>query len=139
MTRFFSWLVALACIGVVGCGSGTSNGATDQRETAAPRSAGGAVVLGATPGRVDVVNAMGAITDAIHACGDGAGRGELLLQFAVVSDGSVTEVALREGRMGDGTAVAGTAIESCVVAVGRTARLPPFRNPTFSFTFPFHL
>lgn len=95
----------------------------------------------ATPSRQEVMDAMSAVAPAVHACGDGQG-GALTVQIDVANDGTVASARV----LAPGTVavvpereVRGTAIEPCVIAAVRAARLPAFSRESFTFSFPFHL
>jgi predicted Zn finger-like uncharacterized protein len=88
--------------------------------------------LAATPSRSDVTTAMGRITGAVTACGGGE-HGVATVQISVAGPtGHVSNATV-------GGQFAGTPVGSCIARAVRTASFPHFRNPTFSFTYPFRL
>jgi hypothetical protein len=60
------------------------------------------------------------------------------LSYEFGNDGRVRSVVVSDGHAG-GAPIAGTPIESCVVAAARAAVLPPFRRETIVVNYPFRL
>ncbi len=88
--------------------------------------------LAATPSRSDVTTAMGRVQSDVSACGGGE-HGVATVQIAVAgSTGRVSNATV-------GGQFAGTPVGSCIARAVRGASFPHFRNPTFSFTYPFRL
>jgi hypothetical protein len=75
---------------------------------------------------------MGRVQGAVTACGGGE-HGVATVQIAVAgSTGHVSNATV-------GGQFAGTPVGSCIARAVRGATFPHFRNPTFSFTFPFRI
>ena len=92
--------------------------------------------LPATPDRDAVVRAMNDVSPAVQACGGGQERG--LAQICNVfrgTDGgasSTTWLAEQSDRFSPG-------VRECILRAARGARVPPFRDESFSVSYPFRL
>lgn len=99
---------------------------TPAMEEAAPMAASN---LPATPSRADVGSALGGVRGQVSACGSG-GVANVAVTFR--SSGSVSSASV-------GGDFAGTPVASCISRAVRSARVPPFSNPSFSVTYPYRL
>ncbi|MCB9592247.1 MAG: protein kinase [Sandaracinaceae bacterium] len=96
------------------------------------RPAGGASTGADTPSRNDVVSAMGSVAGAVSACGDGVhGLVPVRVVFSGI-DGRVTSANVSGGNFSG-------PVRSCIAYAVRSARVPPFRQPSFSVNYPFRL
>jgi predicted Zn finger-like uncharacterized protein len=88
--------------------------------------------LPAAPSQPDVLSAMRRVQPAVTACGAGE-HGVAAVQVSIAgATGRVTN-AVVSGQF------AGTSVGSCVARAVRDASVPPFRNPTFSVSYPFRI
>ena len=121
--------------GALGPSSGRRTGSTGSSSTAstpAPSGGGGDASLPATPGRSDVVSAMSGVQGAVTACGGGE-HGVATVSVSVSgSTGHVSNASVT-GQF------AGTPVGSCIARAVRGASFPHFRNPTFTFSYPFRI
>jgi len=104
-----------------------ATGTTTTARTEEPAMA--ASNLPATPSRGDVGSALGGVRGAVSACGSG-GVANVAVTFR--SSGSVSSASV-------GGDFAGTPVASCISRAVRSARVPPFSNPSFSVTYPYRL
>jgi predicted Zn finger-like uncharacterized protein len=113
-------------------GGGGARRGSSGSSSAAPSAPAGDASLPATPGRSDVVTAMSGVQGAVTACGTGE-HGVASVQISVTgSTGRVANATV-------GGQFAGTPVGSCIARAVRGATFPHFRNPTFSFTYPFRI
>lgn len=120
------------------CGAGPS---TSQLTAPPPPAAVGSPALHATPGRVEIMEAMNAVTPAVGACGDGR-RGAVTMEIELAPDGTMRSAAARAPNPSATVAeidLRGTPVEACIVAALRATRVAPFANERFRFGFPFIL
>jgi hypothetical protein len=85
-----------------------------------------------TPTREQILAAMRAIAPAAGACGGGARTGVAEVRVRLGSSGRV-QSAVVIGQF------AGTPEGTCIARAVRGARVPPFRQATFEFTYPFRI
>ena len=109
-----------------------------------------------TPSRVEIVRAMGSVSEAVAACGHGA-HGEVSVRFQFDSSGAVADAAIgtqyswASASPGPGcdstpdahghyecrrphTPVPG--VDECILRAARAARVAPFSRPTFTVSYP---
>lgn len=82
-----------------------------------------------SPSRADVMRAMGNRAAAIRHCAPRDQTGTLTITVEFEPAGTVTLVEV--------TSTLPDSVEACVAAAVRSARVPPFRLPTFRVVFPF--
>ena len=85
----------------------------------------------ATPSRGDVVSAMNSVQGAVSACGSGQ-HGLAPVRIVFGNNGRVQSAQVSGGSFPP-------PVRSCIARAVRGARVPPFRNPTFSVNYPFRL
>ncbi len=85
----------------------------------------------ATPDRATIQAVLAARTDAVTACAAGA-HGLADVDIVIASSGRITTATV------NGT-FAGTPVGSCIARAVRGATFPPFSQPRFEVTYPFHL
>lgn len=84
-----------------------------------------------TPSRQSVVDAMTPLYAAISECGARSGvHGAVTIRFVFDSSGAVTELTIPPEH-------ASTQLGLCFRDTARAARVPPFRRPQFTVSFPF--
>lgn len=84
-----------------------------------------------TPSRDAVGSALRSVSAQVRACGAGE-HGSAPVTVVFRGTGAVANATV-------GGQFAGTPVGQCVARAVRAARVPPFRNPTFSVTFPYSL
>ena len=84
-----------------------------------------------TPARDAVASALRGVSAQVRACGAGE-HGSAPVSVVFRSSGAVSNATV-------GGQFAGTPVGSCVARAVRGARVPPFRNASFSVTFPYAL
>jgi outer membrane biosynthesis protein TonB len=99
---------------------------------ARPPAMAAASALAPTPTRDQVIAAMRAVAPRVEACGTGARHGVAEVDIVVGSSGRIRSAVV-------GGFFAGTPEGSCVARAVRGARLPPFQNDSFQFSYPFRL
>jgi hypothetical protein len=85
-----------------------------------------------SPTREQILTAMRAIAPAVSACGGGARTGVAEVRVRLGSSGRV-QSAVVIGQF------AGTPEGTCIARAVRGARVPPFRQASFDFTYPFRI
>ncbi|HJL14496.1 MAG TPA: hypothetical protein RMH99_02500, partial [Sandaracinaceae bacterium LLY-WYZ-13_1] len=84
-----------------------------------------------TPSRSDVVSAMNSVSGAVRSCGNGA-HGLAPVRIVFGSNGSVRSAQVSGGSFPP-------PVRSCIARAVRGARVPPFRQSSFSVNYPFRL
>ena len=146
------WVTVVLCV-AAGCGGGRASSAGASSTSSAAASTGSSDETGSSagalpenPSRVDVMNAMRAITPDIEAC-LGAYRGsQVYVSFTLSSSGTVTAAAVvppDSPTAADGSPVSEVELDAstraCVEAAALGAHVPPFEQTTFRVGFPFRL
>jgi hypothetical protein len=90
-----------------------------------------------TPDRSAIAAAITTVRPAINACAAGR-RGQVVLALTFVSNGSLGSVRVASGSL-DGAPIANTPAEACILSAAAPARVPPFRRPQLSVTYPLSL
>ena len=102
-------------------------------------SRGGAATSGAggglrdLPHRDDVRATLSGVQSAVAACGGGQHGQAMTRMIALGATGRVSRAEVYEGEF------VGTAIGACIEHAALKARFPPFRNETFTVSFPFRI
>lgn len=112
----------------VGSGSGStpSPAPVEQEEAEADRGP-----LPETPDRSTIQAVLAARTDAVTACAAGA-HGLADVDIVIASSGRITTATVNGS-------FAGTPVGSCIARAVRAATFPPFSQPRFEVTYPYHL
>lgn len=110
----------------------------------------------ATPGRADIVRAMGEVSSAVSACGRGE-RDDVRVTMVFESSGAFIEARIAPeyswlseqpgpGCVSEGSTYSCTRtraprpeLDACVLDAVRAARVPPFTRPRFLVTYPFRV
>jgi hypothetical protein len=100
-----------------------------EKKPAAKQEEGGASDLPATLSKNQIRAVMQKLNPQIRKCGEGK-VGNLILNLIVNSDGSVKSVKIT----GD---FANDPVGKCAEGVAKTAKFPPFKNPTMTVTYPY--
>jgi hypothetical protein len=106
--------------------------AVSQRERNDPNSTVRGSGSTGAPTREQIVAAMRSVAGSVGACGGGARTGVAEVRVRLGSSGRV-QSAIVTGQF------AGTPEGSCIARAVRSARVPPFRQSTFEFTYPFRI
>ena len=89
-----------------------------------------------TPSRGDVVAAMNSVTEAVLRCG-GGWQGAVPVR--VIFEGSTGRATSVTVRMGETEPSVPPAVAACVERAAIAARVPPFRQATYSVNYPFRI
>lgn len=110
----------------------TAEPTTTSRVTRAPEPTPSDVgSLPETPDRSTIQAVLAARTEAVTACANGA-HGLADVDIVIASSGRITTATVNGS-------FAGTPIGSCIARAVRAATFPPFSQPRFEVTYPFHL
>jgi hypothetical protein len=105
--------------------------ATTTARPAPPPEAVDPSTLPATPDRSTIQAVLSARTAAVTACANGA-HGLADVDIVIASSGRITTATVNGP-------FAGTPVGSCIARAIRGATFPPFSQPRFEVTYPFHL